>query len=217
MAITLLEEGDSQRQRGELSAATVTYGRALASKGDCVETILVYSDALMETGEVEAAAEVTSRLIDLDPESAWAHNETGLVLSRTDPERARSCFRTAGKLMPDFTEAHINLGVLEWEEGNVETAFAAFQEVSRFDPTNRELAINLALIYAQIDQRDAAIGLLRDCLERHGNEDVELKMQLAEIMEKEGRITEACELARQILEADPGNAHARAIVDGTRG
>ena len=176
MAIALLEEGDALRDRGDLASAIDTYRRAFQEKDDYVEAILVLADALVEQGEVEEAVEVIGRLVALDPESAWAHNATGLVLSRSNPMRARTCFSTATQLQPDFVEAHVNLGVLEWEEGDVEAAFAAFQHVSRLDPANRELAINLALIYAQIDRRDESIELLADCLRRHGDDDLELNL-----------------------------------------
>ena len=173
-AIAFLDQGDALRERGEPDAAVDMYRLALQEKENFVEAILVLADALVESGEVESAAEIIGKLVSLDPESAWAHNATGLVLSRSAPTSARSCFRTARELQPEFVEAHVNLGVLEWEEGNVEPAFAAFQEASRLDPTNRELAINLALIYSQIDQRDAAIDLLADYLKRHGPDDLVL-------------------------------------------
>ena len=40
---------------------------------------------------------------------------------------------------------------------------------------------------------------------------------MADIMVEEGRMTEAGDLARQILEVDPGNAQARAIIGGISG
>jgi len=127
-------------------------------------------------------------------------------------EAARANFERAVALDPDLVAARVNLGVLEWEQRNLETALVQFREASRLDPFNRDLVCNLGLVYGQIDDPDAAVTLYRGyLLERHP-EDTEIVARLARVLFSSGDPAAATEVARTVLQREPGHAEAQALL-----
>lgn len=212
-AVEAMERGDRRRDAGDGHAAIDFYGKALEYKSDFVETILVLADALIEARDGDGAIAAVRRLVELDPESSFSNNYAGLVAARAgNVEAARANFERAVALDPDLVDARVNLGVLEWEQRNLETALVQFREASRLDPFNRDLVCNLGLVYGQIDDPDAAVTLYRGyLLERHP-EDTEIVARLARVLFSSGDPAAATEVARTVLQREPGHAEAQALL-----
>ena len=216
-AVCFLEAGDRLRREGQIPEALSAYRSAAEAKPDYVEALLVLTDCLLDDGDSTAAVDAIERLVDLDPESAWAHNYAGLVYFKSgDADTARARLRRALDLQPDLVEARVNLGVLEWECDDFEAALRELGEASRVDSTNRDLVCNISLIHTQIGQWEAAVTVLEDYLSRRPD-DVEVLHQLADIQVEHGSAAQARQVAQAILRIDPENASATKIIERCSG
>ena len=69
-------------------------------------------------------------------------------------------YRRALSLRPEFTEASINLGMLYYGTGQMDSAVFYFENALRSDPKNAAANLNLGLLYAELGNFDAAIKAL---------------------------------------------------------
>jgi len=183
-AVEAIERGDRLRDGKHYEKALEQYRQAVATKPDFIEAVLVLGDLLLALNRAADAATVMRGLTDLDPRSCWAWNYLGLAQYQgKEGLAARVSFTKALELHGEFAEAMVNLGVLEWDEGNEDAALRNFEQALRLDPTNRDLVINLGMIYAQTKKLKQAEDLLSDYLEK-SDQDLDVKALLAEVMEK---------------------------------
>ena len=216
-AIRALEEGDRLKVRGDEEGAVMAYRRAVESKGDFIEAILVLGALLLELGRPAEAVEIIARLVALDQQSVQGHNYLGLARYQAqDWEGARHSFMQVLELDPDHIEALVNLSVLEWEQGEADRALDFLERAAALDPANREVIVNTGLIHAQMGNAASAIALFQDYVRAHP-EDLEACSHLADIMLQSGDEAGARQIAAQILELQPDHPRARVIVERTRG
>jgi len=212
-----LQEADRCRQRGDWHQAALACEKAVAAKPDFVEAIMVWADALIEEDRPDEAAGVITRLVELDPHSAMAHNYLGLVQSKARQwEAAGASFRRALELQPLFPEALVNLGVWAWEQGQGLEALGYFKEAAGQDPANRELVANLALLHLKVGQPAEAAAVLRHFLGGHPD-DAELQAQLAEVLWQLGDREGSRHAALKVLALQPDHQRAGAIAEQTGG
>ena len=83
-------------------------------------------------------------IIQLNPDSAVAHNELGITLAgQGQLDAALSEFRRAIELMPEFAGAYGNRGVVLQMQGDQAAAIASFEEALRLAPGSAELQVRL--------------------------------------------------------------------------
>ena len=216
-AVRGLEEGDRCKDQGDRDAALEAYRKALAAKDDFVEAIIVFGALLLECGRGRDAIEVIKQLLDIDIESVQGHNYLGLVQYQTkDWEGAGHSFARALELDPTYVEALINLGVLEWEQGDAEKAIDYLERAASLDAGNREVIMNIAMLQAQIGDRASAIALLRDYT-RSEPTDIEAWVLLGDILVQNGEPQLARQIALKVIEVQPDNFRARAILEKVGG
>jgi tetratricopeptide (TPR) repeat protein len=75
---------------------------------------------------------------------AWV--ERGCELDASDPGAARDAYRTALDLDPAHVEAHVNLGCLEHEGGNLEDAEAHYRAALAVQPEHAIARFDLAVV-----------------------------------------------------------------------
>ncbi|MEE2657238.1 MAG: glycosyltransferase [Candidatus Latescibacterota bacterium] len=208
-AVRSLQTGDLHRDEDDIESALTQYRRALDLKADYAEAIVVCVDAELAAGESQQALATASRLQEMDSKSALVRNHFGVVHVRAgDPEGARRCFHLAIELNPELVDARVNLGVLEWEERAFEASLEQFRAANDIDPFNRDLVVNLGLVYSQIEDDSAAADLYLAYLQRYPD-DVEVLQRVADIMEQPGDAERSCQLARQIIDIHPDHFQAR--------
>ncbi len=91
--------------------------------------------------------------------------ELGCGLQSTEPEQAADAFRRAVELEPGLADAHINLGVLLHEEGDLEGAELCYRLALRGDPESATAAYNLGVVLEDLGRPDDALGLYRRAIE----------------------------------------------------
>ena len=97
------------------------------------------------------------RFATLQPQDADANYYYAVALwkSRKDPEdaviaEAKSLLLNAIRLNPQFSEAHLQLGILHAEDRDYANAISEYQKVIQIDPKSEEAHFRLAQTYRQI-------------------------------------------------------------------
>jgi tetratricopeptide (TPR) repeat protein len=103
------------------------------------------------------------------PEQVPAHDwyEMGCDLEATDPKEARDAYRRALELEPAHADAHINLGRLLHDAGELEAAQAHYRLALAARPEDGTAAFNLAVALEDRGALPEAAGLYREVLRLH--------------------------------------------------
>ena len=217
LAVAACREADRHLTAERTEEAIAAYREAVAAMGGWVEPILGLGDLLLGRGRGAEAVEVIARLVELEPQSPWAHNCLGLAHFRNgDKSEARASFRAALEQDPSFVEALANLGVLEWKEGGFELALDYFERAQVVEADNSQLAQNIGWVGLQGGLLERSKALLRRYLDRHP-QDWEVAGLLAETLMAMGQSEEGRGLAFQVLTAKPNDKRARRLVEEYRG
>jgi Flp pilus assembly protein TadD len=81
-ALDLYKKALAQFGRGEFDEAVATYDQALAVKADWSEALHGKAMALMKGGNVDAAIETGKRIVELEPDDAFAHTSLSIFYQR---------------------------------------------------------------------------------------------------------------------------------------
>ncbi len=139
---------DARRRR--YSAALANY-RAAARHGP----------AFAEAGSLKA---LFLRVVS-DCQTAARHVARGTqYLERKKVKEALSAYRSAVRLMPDFAEAHANLGLVYMLIGNYARAVAEQQEAIRLKPDLAEAHYNLGNVYVRQGRYAEAAPAYREAI-----------------------------------------------------
>jgi spermidine synthase len=123
------------------------------------------AQALAAAGDETAAIAEYERALILDPDSAEAHNDLGLLLMKQgDLTRAAGSFEHAARVDPSSAAAFHNLGLVHAARGDAAGAERAYREALARDPRLVEAWGNLAALLAATNRRDDAIAALESLL-----------------------------------------------------
>ncbi len=102
-----------------------------------IQRLMERAEAAIEEGDMDAAIDFYSDVIDLDPENAVAHVRRGrLHLDYGDYSRAMSDFMIAEELAPDDPEPRIAVGDLYFARKDYKYAIECFNGALEMDPNN---------------------------------------------------------------------------------
>ncbi|MFN8008497.1 MAG: tetratricopeptide repeat protein [Terriglobia bacterium] len=105
-------------------------------------------------------------------------------------ETARLEFIEAQRAQDDMPSAHLNLGVLHANQGEMDQAERAYLTALRLDSTFLPARVNLANLYNQLGRNPEAEQMLRDAI-RQSPESGELYYSLGLLLAEENRLPEA--------------------------
>src|SRR5437660_3913958 len=125
---------------------------------------------------------------------------------RRDAEAAYE-FRRAVEANPDSLSAHINLGAVLTQTGDLEGASAQFKEALRIDTENAVAHYNLAVLLARDNQHEPAIGHLDSVLKVYPD-DLGARFLLAQELLRSSRLEEALVQFARVTQVDPNNEEA---------
>jgi tetratricopeptide (TPR) repeat protein len=121
-----------------------------------------------------------------DGETAEDWFETGVRLEVASPHDARDAYRRAIELDPGHVDAHVNLGRLLHERGELEAAEERYRAALAADPESLTAAFNLGVVLEDLSRTDEAVAayertvkLDAECADAHFN--------LARLYERTGR------------------------------
>ncbi len=181
----------------EFDHAIVDYERAIALGRD--EPDILYSLAFLKAqrGDTEEALRLYDQLLGLEPDHARALYQKGhlLALGGTSPD---SVYRLVLAIDPDLLEARRSLGTLLLEREAYEEALRHFEWLSDRDPRSSWAHNGAALSLEGLGRFEDAEREHRAAV-RLNPGDFVLRMNLAKLLAKRGKLAEARTEARKIL------------------
>jgi len=123
-------------------------------------------------------------------EAALTWFERAMELQDESPEEARRAYREAIRLRPAFVEAHLNLGLLYHDDGNLKDAEACYRRAVRYGPAWALAHFNLAMVLEDQDDRRGAIAAYQEALKSDPTFR-DAHVNLAQLYEELGRMRDA--------------------------
>jgi protein O-mannosyl-transferase len=165
-------------------------------------------DALLLTGDLDAANDQFVEALRTESNSAATRNGLGTVLFRKGRrEEARSQYAEALRLEPGFAEAHSNLGMVLGALGEHERAIPEFQTALQLDPLTPDVHLNLGFSLASLGRLGEAIAEYQAELTISPTS-AETLAAFGDALFLEGDIPGAIAQYGQALAANPEDAHA---------
>ena len=163
---------------------------------------------LADRGWLDEAIKEFKKAIELDPESAHAHDNLATVYSEKKLYReALKEYLTALELEPESATAHYNLACFLATHGS-DMAVEEYKEAIELDPDYPDAHLNLGMTYADQDRREEAKEEFRAAIELDSEDPVarhELAALLMDEADYRGAITQLNEAVR--LEPQNYEAH----------
>jgi tetratricopeptide (TPR) repeat protein len=168
-------------EKGEVERAMTHYYKALEIHPESSIIHFNLANSLMAQGIFGEAILHFREALRIDPNYAEAHNGLGMALAmqpmpddlsgrragkvagqdfarQSILESAVSHFRQAIRIMPNYSEAHHNLGLAFQMQGKDEEAIVEFQEALRINPASAESHYSLGSVFARRGSLDKAIN-----------------------------------------------------------
>ncbi|HEY6084097.1 MAG TPA: tetratricopeptide repeat protein [Nitrospira sp.] len=123
-------------------------------------------------------------------EAARAWFERAMTLQENSVEEARHAYQEAIRLRPAFVEAHINLGLLNHNAGDLAAAAASYRRAIQYDPESALAHFNLGVVLEDQQERSGAVAAYEEALKR-APDFREAHVNLAQLYEKLGRQRDA--------------------------
>ncbi len=148
------------------------------------------------------------------PDSVLAYNAKAVqFINDGRLDEARQALERALRLVPGYSGAQENLGIVFSRLGDTERAVALLESALKINPNLTAVAIDLARIYEQMGRTDRAFEVYEHLLES----DPEMTVALARsglLLERKGRYEEAAERYRNALAVDPNDDQTRGALGG---
>ncbi|MBE2248095.1 MAG: tetratricopeptide repeat protein [Myxococcus sp.] len=162
---------------------------------------------LADRGWLDEAVKEFKKAIELDPNSAHAHDNLATVFAEKKQFRdALAEYLTAIKLEPDSATAHYNLAVFLSTHGN-EFAVAQYQEAIALEPDYPDAHLNLGLAHADAGRLADAMKELRTAIELDATDPFP-KHELAALLMDEGDYRGAIAFLKEVTRLDEKNFEA---------
>jgi len=162
---------------------------------------------LADRGWLDEAVKEFLKAIELDPDSAHAHDNLATVYAEKKLYReALAEYLAALRLEPDSATAHYNLACFLASHGR-DMAIAQYQEVLQLDPEYPDAHLNLGLAQAEQGNVDEATRALGRAIEL-APKDPFPRHELAALLMDEGDHRGAIGHLKEVVRLEPGNFEA---------
>jgi Flp pilus assembly protein TadD len=162
---------------------------------------------LADRGWLDEAIKEFRKAIDLDPNSAHAHDNLATVYAEKKLYReALSSYLTALKLEPDSATAHYNLACFLSTHA-AQMAVAEYKEAIELDPEYPDAHLNLGLTLADDGRVDEAVAELRTAIELDP-QDAFPRHEMAALQMDEGDYRSAITQLKEVVRLEPDSFEA---------
>jgi tetratricopeptide (TPR) repeat protein len=160
----------------------------------CYNNLGLIADDL---SEFKRARAYFDEAVAVDPKNGHIWFNKGIVEYHDgDTKASLASFQKADKLLNGFDRALINIGNIQFELGNYESAYAAFKKIGRDSPLYRQSRYNIAITLQRIDpEKNAktAAEILRSLLTRRDEIAFLSALHLGNIHFRKGETSQARE------------------------
>jgi Flp pilus assembly protein TadD len=183
--------------------------------GGCTNFVANRSNAdgvtLFQRGQYQEALQQFQEATYADPNNADGYYNLGATYHRlgrlrNQPDslaRAETCYRQCLERNPNHRDCHRGLAVLLIEAGRSTEAFASMQTWATQSPSLSEPRMELARLYAEFGNKEAATNTLTDAV-RLNPGDPRQWAALGKIREESGNYSQALSNYQRSLEINPG-------------
>jgi tetratricopeptide (TPR) repeat protein len=123
-------------------------------------------------------------------EAAEGWFQRALALEEDSPEEAGRAYQEAIRLQPAFIDAHINLGLLHHNDGNLAEAEACYRHALEYEPKLALAHFNLGVVLEDRQKKSAALSAYKETL-KYAPDFLEAHCNLAHLYEQLGRKRDA--------------------------
>lgn len=131
------------------------------------------------------------------------------------PEEAIKNYEKAIQLKPDYVDAYLNLALLEEQQGKIDEAINHLAQAVLVSPQNTDALFNAGrLLYnrgkeGDLKRAETAFQTVLNIVPNHAN----ALFSLGLLSERQGKIQNAIEFYRRVLELNPDNADVKRKLD----
>ncbi|MDH3744399.1 MAG: tetratricopeptide repeat protein [Acidobacteriota bacterium] len=209
--------------QGDYEKAVVHYEKALELRPDASRLYVPLGQVYRRLGKMEQARENLERAGDaklrvFDPilddvgslavSSAMFLTAGAQALKAERFDKAVQAFRGAIAVNPENRRAHLNLGVVLAELGELDEAEASVREALRLSPDYYFAYFNLGTIYEKRGLLAEAVGFYEKALEGNPDE-IKINYRLAGLLMRTNEYAAAAERYRAVVEQAPALVQAR--------
>jgi Flp pilus assembly protein TadD/ADP-heptose:LPS heptosyltransferase len=192
-AISALQIGAIESQKGNITEAEIAYRRALKLKPDFAEALNNLGILLAATKRFVDAEAAYRRALEIKPDFVEVLNNLGILLWELKRfVEAEAIYCRVLEIKPDFVEAHNNLGNLLRDAGRVVEAEVVYRRALEAKPGSVEVQNNLGKLLKEIGRPIEAEVAFRRALELK-SDFADARHNLACFLLGSGRYSEAWE------------------------
>jgi tetratricopeptide (TPR) repeat protein len=203
-----------QRLRAELSRrdrkALEDLAREVKVAAQPAQVLVLLGRALVAGGSTEAEVEMLRRARHAYPSDFWVNHNLGWALAASRPPQPDEAIRfltVAVALRPSSPGAHLNLGNVLAEKGQVDEAIACYQKAIDLDPEYAQAHTNLGNGLHTRGRLDEAIACFKKVIELSPH-DAQAHYNLGVTLTASGRLDDAIACFRKAVELHPKYAEA---------
>ena len=179
---------------------------------------------LYQRGQYQQALQQFQEATYADPNNADGYYNLGATYHRLGRLRnppdslaqAETCYRQCLERNPNHRDCHRGLAVLLIEENRTPEAFTLIQTWATQQPSLAEPRMELARLYSEFGNKEAATNTLADAVQRNPN-DARQWAALGKVREETGNYQQASANYQRSLEINPGQADVAARVAALQG
>jgi len=159
-------------------------------------------------GEPAEASKYYEQALQIDPLSAAAHNNLGIVLiEQGRVDEAIHHFSEALRINPEHSSSHLNLGNILARQGRLDDTIGHYTAALRIDPNQAEAHHRLGLALGGRKRWDEAIGHFSEALRLDPSLE-EAYNDMGVALAEQGRLDEAIGSYTKLLSLNPENPKA---------
>jgi TolB-like protein len=162
-----------------------------------------FSQQLSVKDAVALAEPLLQKALELQPDMEHAHASMGLLTSMLQRyDESDSHYQTALEINPNFFQGHVNYGLSLVYQSRLKEASAEYLRAQSLDPLNANLNRNLGLQLMLMGQFEDGLGFIENSL-AIDPDFTNAKTSLVFWRANYGKLVEAIESGREVLEANP--------------
>ena len=166
---TDLQKALVHHQAGRLRNARTGYESVLKRNPDDSDALHLLGVLESLNGDHQAAVQLISRAIELQPNFPEAYNSLGNVhKDHKNWPAAETAYKFATALKPNFAGAYLNLGVVARQRGDLDGALSACEKAIAIDPTFAPAHFNRGNALREMNRLTDAAQAYRETLAKDG-------------------------------------------------
>jgi tetratricopeptide (TPR) repeat protein len=148
-------------REGRVADAQRIYTTLLDIYTDNFDVIHLLGLTFLQQGKLDRSAELMSKAIKLNPNSAPAHNNIGNIYKAKGLHKdALESFEKAIRLKPDYPDALVNRGIIRIKLGHAEQAISDFASAIKISPKSCDAYTGLGMALKKLDRLPEALDAL---------------------------------------------------------